>query len=308
MGILQSEKGRRALRGLTTGAACAIGVWLSSAPARAQTPAAPQPSPSASGTASDEMLKGRYQVRVMEGVLESAVQHAAQMVNRRMQALAPDLVLLTGTARVRGFRLDGYGVFFDVDVPALRQSMSWTFRTLSQNNLRAEEALRSIRRLIETQRDKVARAELEQALKLLELRGGPLPHRDGDAVRPVAVGATASGDPPTLAASTTTAPPPADAPPPLDPGLLVDDPGLLYTSEVKQALIEAILDHSSPMNVAPGEWITIGARDNGDLGMPTDASDTVTMVIRLKGEDLVAFRADRLSRDEVRRRVEVRTF
>ena len=28
--------------------------------------------------------------------------------------------MLTGVPEVRGFRLDGYGVFFDVEVPALR--------------------------------------------------------------------------------------------------------------------------------------------------------------------------------------------
>lgn len=254
--------------------------------------AQPQPSPSAPGTEQDALLKGRYQIRVMEGVLERAVQHAAEMVNRRMQALSPDLVLLTGDARVRGFRLEGYGAFFDVDVPALRQSLSWTFRTLSQSNLRAEEALRSIRRVVETQHDKALRGELEQALKLLELRVAPVPHAPG-AETLQTVSATGGAAPGSTA-------------PPADP--IMDDPGELYTREVKQSLIEAMLDYSGPMNLAPEEWLTIGARDNGDLGVPSDVTDTVTIVLRVKGSDLAAFRADRLTRDEVRQRVDVRTF
>ena len=46
---------------------------------------------------------------------------------------AVGLVLLAGAARARGFRLDGYGVFFDVEVPALRRSVAWSFRVLDQS-------------------------------------------------------------------------------------------------------------------------------------------------------------------------------
>ena len=65
----------------------------------------------------------------MEKVLERAVQLGAQRVRAQVQAAlpyAPDMLVISGMARARGFWLDGYGVFFDVDVPAMRKSLIWT--------------------------------------------------------------------------------------------------------------------------------------------------------------------------------------
>ena len=60
---------------------------------------------------------------MMEGVLERAVQLGVDNLRRRVRAVMPDDALLQGGApQVRGFRLDGYGVFFDVEVPALRRA------------------------------------------------------------------------------------------------------------------------------------------------------------------------------------------
>src|SRR5207248_6061187 len=44
----------------------------------------------------------------------------------------PQSVLLTGLARARGFRLDGYGVLFDVEFPSIRRSVAWTMRALER--------------------------------------------------------------------------------------------------------------------------------------------------------------------------------
>ena len=79
-----------------------------------------------------EPLKARYQLRVMEGVLENAVQHGIRSVGAQMRLVTPDLIFFGNPARARGFRLEGYGTFFDVDVPTLRPSVSWSVRTLSQ--------------------------------------------------------------------------------------------------------------------------------------------------------------------------------
>jgi hypothetical protein len=72
-----------------------------------------------------------------------------------------------------------------------------------------------------------------------------------------------------------------------------------------------MLDYSGPIGVGPDEWLTVAARDNEhrDRLMPGDASyDLMTIVLRVKGSDLASFRADRLTRDEARKRVEVREF
>ena len=47
-------------------------------------------------------------------MLEGAVEHGATVIRDRLQALLPADMLLTENARARGFRLEGYGVFFDV--------------------------------------------------------------------------------------------------------------------------------------------------------------------------------------------------
>jgi hypothetical protein len=88
-------------------------------PAFAQGPAGPP----------DPALQRRFHLRVMEGVLVSAVRHGADLLGSELRPINPNLVLLAGTARARGFVLEGYGVFFDVEIPALRESVAWTLRS-----------------------------------------------------------------------------------------------------------------------------------------------------------------------------------
>ena len=42
----------------------------------------------------------------------------------------------------------------------------------------------------------------------------------------------------------------------------VDDPHTSYTEAVKNALIDAMLDYSLPMNLDAEEWLTVAARDS----------------------------------------------
>ncbi len=67
----------------------------------------------------------RYQITTMERVLEGAVEHGAKVTRDRLQASSWPEMLLSDNARVRGYRLDGYGLFFDVAVPMLEGSMTW---------------------------------------------------------------------------------------------------------------------------------------------------------------------------------------
>lgn len=89
---------------------------------------------------------------------------------------------------------------------------------------------------------------------------------------------------------------------------LLTDPNQLYTEAVKNALIDAMLDHGGPMGIGPDEWLTIAAKDAEGPLSPSEPYEAATIVLRIKGSDLVAFRADRLTRDEARTRVEVREF
>ena len=43
---------------------------------------------------------------------------------------------------------------------------------------------------------------------------------------------------------------------------MVRDPNEAYTRAVKEALVDAMLESSGPLNLAPDEWLTVAARDN----------------------------------------------
>ncbi len=85
------------------------------------------------------------------------------------------------------------------------------------------------------------------------------------------------------------------------------DPNEAYTEAVKNTLIEKMLTYSVGLDLSPNEWLTIAARD-GDEQAPGTAYDSITMIIRVRGADLLDFHAKRLTRDEVLKRVLVRGF
>ena len=88
----------------------------------------------------------------MEGVLERAVSNGAENMLRQVRTVMPDAPMLSGVPQVRGFRLDGYGVFFDVEVPALRLPVTWPLRYLIEDNRAAVAAtLAELRTLIADQ-------------------------------------------------------------------------------------------------------------------------------------------------------------
>ena len=107
----------------------------------------------------------------MERLLEGAVEHGATVIRDRLQPIMPADMLLTEDARARGFRLDGYGVFFDVEVPSLEGTLPWSFRTLDQNDLGLDAALRTLRSYVQSAGNDV---NLQQALKRVELQVAPM--------------------------------------------------------------------------------------------------------------------------------------
>ena len=56
----------------------------------------------------------------------------------------PGVFMLEGEARARGVHLDGYGVFFDVRVPMMRQSMVWSLRMMMDQDDAANRATSTI--------------------------------------------------------------------------------------------------------------------------------------------------------------------
>jgi hypothetical protein len=245
----------------------------------------------------------RHLIYVMEGALVRAVQFGAQQVNREIRGLSPDIFTIAGDADARGVYLDGFGVFFDVGVPILRQSVMWGFRTLQQDEQVTRELIAYLRKQVQAERDPGQRRTLDLMIRNLELQL-PTPGSrvvSGDTLG----GATVAG----LSAQ-PVAEPSATAPRPPDNKVL-QDPNRAYTDLVQRALIDAMLDYSMPMLLGENEWLTVAARDNEprDIFAPQDpAQEIVTFIYRIKGSDLAAYRAGRIDREEAKRRVEIKEF
>jgi hypothetical protein len=277
--------------------AVAIAALALAAPAAAQTPAAEQAAApvrtiSAQATAEQRMQR-RFQISQLERLLEGAVEHGLTLFRQRFQAALPSQLLITDNARARGFRIEGYGVFFDVEVPGVEgTALAWAVRTLDQNDLGLDRALKDLKAAIESKGD----TNLEQALRRIELQVAPA----------IAVGAAMPA--PAGARTATGAPAAALAgEPAADP--ILADPLESYRTEVVNQIKDAMLQYSAPLALQDDEWLTIAARRPYDrpLIAPAD-NDARTVMIRIRGADLTALRGNRLSKDEALQKMEVHEY
>ena len=250
-------------RVLTVACATAAAVSLWNGAAAAQAP----PRPAA---AEIEQIRQRQRVSLMEGVLERAVANGADNLLRQVKHVMPDMPMLTGAPEVRGFRLEGYGVFFDVEVPALRLPLAWTLRyVVDGNRLAVNAALAQLRAMV-LEQPAQDRQRLEVLVRQMEERNLPQAQ-------------TASN---------------------VDPEV-VRDPNEAYTRAVKEALVDAMLESSGPLNLGADEWLTVAARDNvpNDPLVPGDSTDLKSVIFKVKGSDLAAFRSGQITLEQARSRV-----
>jgi hypothetical protein len=97
-----------------------VGVMLTSVAAAVSAQQASAPTPSVSPEV--QIHQRRFQLQLMEGVLENAVRQGAQEVATRAQAETPIGMLFMGRPRANGFPLEHYGLVFDVEIPQIRES------------------------------------------------------------------------------------------------------------------------------------------------------------------------------------------
>jgi hypothetical protein len=259
--------------------------------AGAQQPATP---------AEAEQIRARQKIFMMEGVLERAVNVGIDTFRRQLLSVMPeDMLLVTGEApQARGFRLDGYGVFFDVEVPQVRPSLAWSLRTMNETASVFARDFERMRALVRAVPDRQQREELERYLVRMQQQVAP---------PPPALAAAA----PVGGVSAQSVPrPPAAAPPTPQAAAVMRDPGQAYTEAVASALMDAMLENSGSLIIAANEFLTVAARDNAQANrfLANDPSEVMTLVLRVKGSDIADFQARRLTLDEVRTRVEVRAF
>jgi hypothetical protein len=252
-------------------------------------PQQPLPQPSAAPVESR-----RQSVRIMEAVLSRAVLSGAEHLAEQLGSGNPNMSFFTGQARARGFVLEGYGVFFHVEIPEMQQSVVWSVTTMERDASLAN-SLAALRRVVETVPDGGPRMQAEEALKRLQLQFGPPP-----VVDPVARG----GERRMMSAANVAVGADLD-PVPLP---ILRDPNAAYREAIKSALIDAMLEHSRGINIQPDEWLTVAAHRGDSPLAPNEIVTTSTLVLRIKGSDLAVYDADRTKKDEIRKRVETREF
>jgi hypothetical protein len=281
-----------------------FGVGVGIVGAAAQAPQSPQ-------SADPSQIRVRQQIFVMEGALERAVQLGVDNLRRRLRAIMPDDALLQGGApQVRGFRLDGYGVFFDVEVPAVRRSLAWSLRTMNETGLALARDLAQMRAFIQAIADPRMRTEFDRMLQRIQRQMAPPmqippPIPPAPPVTPGRVAAAQSQ--PAVAVQALPAPDPTAPLPPVD-AAVITDPGEVYTQEVKAALIDAMIEQSGALTLGADEWLAVAARDSAPGTPLVGERDGVTVILRLKGSDLAAFRAGKLTLEQVKARVVISEF
>lgn len=237
----------------------------------------------------DAQTHARQRIATMEVILQQAVTNGADNVLRQVQNVMPDRPMLNGAPRARGVRLQGYGVFFQVQVPSLILPVMWPLRQLTQDNQN-----RQLMALLDRMQLEVARLEPGESRRNLQLQIADLQTRLTGATRPEAGRVSAAS----LVAGQGQVRP-------VDQTVL-DDPQSAYTSAVKASLIEAMLEQSQGLTIADNEWLVVAASDDAPRNPLFPGDDSSTWVMRVKGSDLMALRTKSISPEEARQRVEIR--
>ena len=251
----------------------------SAAAPSAATPSAATPAPAPEPQSAESRASARHrrdEMGVMEGVLAAAVRLGAAQIARELAQAGPGPSGLIGQPKARGFILEGYGIFFNVEIPTLQTSVVWSMQQLQRDQEVTGQSLDALRSLVERLPDSESRRQYQTALKRLEQQVGPLPQRSPDA----------------------TAPAPAP----------VEDPDTRYTKAVISSCLDAMLEHSKPMSLAPDEWLTVALSSTESTLPSNQLYESTTVVLRVKGSDLADYLAGRTTREQVRAKVEVREF
>jgi hypothetical protein len=252
----------------------------------------------------------RQDIRVMETALTNALQQGARELARLLKVSEPGSAFVTGTGRARGFVLDGYGVFFDVDVPGMKQSVVWSAQMVSLAQERDQMIQTAATMSGADPRRPLVMARVRQIERLMAAAQAgqvllpPTPSattptqltRDRVEAANVAVASES-----VAVAAGTPAPSQAQMPE-------IRDPNELYTEAVKNALIDAMLRYSHFLKIGETEWLTVAASDSDGPPAPGQLDDTSRILISVRGIDLAAFQTGKLTREEVLKKVQVKEF
>ena len=246
------------------------------------------------------------EVRMLEGVFVQAMNQGASDLVRQMQTIDPGSVVqgsvIVSPARARGIALDEYGVLFYVDVPLMNMSVMWTQRMMVVENLRNSigEARRLRARATSPDDQQQLDARIQMLTNSLSVIAPPMATAAASPVTPVANTLLQPQAGSVIAATV------ADTAPVTPPDTRSTDE--MYSDAIKTALMNAMVNHSAGLMLADDEWLTVAARDNSGPKIPGALEDRSGVILRIKGSDLAAFRANKLSRDEVLKKIEIKEW
>jgi hypothetical protein len=251
-----------------------------------------------------------FHIRQMEQTLTNAVKAGATTVATQLQIQQPASLFATTDARTRGFDLEGYGVFFDIDVPAMMQSVLYARQVLVDELDTWRERART------TQNEDARRLALSQVRHLEATLGLPPQPVFAETHQPpqgIAVAATtdtvtspvtpaaATVVPSAKALSASPSSPPVSVPPlPRDPRTADE----IYTDAIKNKVIDTILTFGGGLDIDDAQWLIVAARTT--TAAPGQIDDSVSVFIRIKGADLNAFVQKKITREEVLTRIQIK--
>jgi hypothetical protein len=188
--------------------------------------------------------------------------------------------------------------------------MVWSLRMMMDQDDAANRALvEDLRKQMQGITDPGARASMEKAIRQLERPAPGAVARNRQVTPGLVMPDTAS--PAVGAATAAGISNPRAAPMPPADNAWAQDPNRAYTEAVTRALVDAMIDYSTPMVIGPEQWLTVAARDDegrNALAPQDPLEEVVTMIYRIKGSDLLEYRSGRIDRDEVRKRIQLSQF
>lgn len=275
---------------------------------QATTQSAPIAAPTAPAKPTPASEQRLNEVKFMEDVLASAVKAGATELANRIKQTDPNSLAIVNAPHARGIALDGYGVVFDVDVPLMNLSIVTSMREDLVDRLRGQ--INEVKSYLARSTNPDEQQNLQVQLRLLQANLQMLlptpdpranttldPRMANGLAAPVAV-----QPPGTVSAAST------DETVPAVPPLERRDTNELYSDAVKKALINAMLDHSAGLRLGDDEWLTVAARDNAGPSIAGAIEERSGIILRIKGSDLTAYQHDKLTRDEVLKRLDIREW
>jgi len=241
------------------------------------------------GRPSLEQERSQLQVANMERVLESVVETTH---GRQLEAMMPEMFTFEGVSRARGFRLEGYGVFFDVDLPPVPRSVEWTLKVLDTGAILTPD-VQSLKRQVASIQDAQLRRQFDTIIQRMEAK-----LVSGATLASGSSGGSDSAPPGNVPVSTRGLR--GDEPSPRRM-----DPVQAYLTQLRTEIAYAMVDYGGTIQVGADDWLTVAAREVQARLVPGAPTET-TLTFRIKGGDLAAFQARQISREEAVKRVEIK--